>query len=279
MPELPEVETIVRAQRARLQGRRISAFDSRWARNTTPSVAAVRRAILGRTITELTRRGKLIVFRLDDGGHLLVHLRMSGRFAWAGNSLDRPQHVRASWRLDDGSRLLLCDARKFGRISFTRDFAAATSDLGPEPLDAGFTAAALGEVLRRRRRQLKPLLLDQRAIAGLGNIYADEALFLAGLHPLARSHELSDEQVRRLHRSIRRVLREAIRRQGTTIDWIYPGGQMQDHLRVYGRGGRPCVRCGTPIAAFRVAQRGTHICPNCQPLNPRARTDSRNRGT
>ena len=267
MPELPEVETIVRNCRPRLEGRRIVTFTSRWAKQVSPSAAQVRRALVNRTIMQLTRRAKFIVFHLDDGGRLLVHLRMSGRFEWASDHARLPAHIRATWDLDDGGRLLFCDARKFGRIIYTRDLAAATASLGPEPLERAFTPAVLKQILHRRRRQLKPLLLDQTVIAGLGNIYTDEALFRAGLHPAMRSHRLNDEQVRGLHTAIRAVLRLAIRHHGTSIDWIYPGGWMQERLQVYGRAGEPCRRCGTSIVALRLAQRGTHICPKCQRRN------------
>ncbi|MEW6199723.1 MAG: DNA-formamidopyrimidine glycosylase [Planctomycetota bacterium] len=268
MPELPEVETIVRTCRPRLEGRRIVAFRSLWPKNVAPGARAVSRVLAGQTITRLTRRGKHIVFELADGW-LLVHLRMSGRLEWGEDPERPPAHVRAVWELDDGRRLLLCDARKFGRIIYTRDLAATTAGLGPEPLARDFTAASLERQLRARRRQLKPLLLDQSVIAGLGNIYADEALFHAGLHPLRRSDELTAAEIGRLHTVIRRVLRQAIAAHGTTIDWIYPGGWMQKRLRVYGRTGQPCRRCGTPIIALRVAQRGTHLCPRCQPLGRR----------
>ncbi|MEW6249981.1 MAG: bifunctional DNA-formamidopyrimidine glycosylase/DNA-(apurinic or apyrimidinic site) lyase [Planctomycetota bacterium] len=289
MPELPEVETIVRTCRPRLEGRRIRAFQTTWRKTAVPSPAVLRRNLAGRTITALSRRAKFIVFHLDDGAHVLVHLRMSGRFEWAGGNgcSDAPAlnhgpkqpahasaagfaHVRAWWDLDSGDRLLFCDARKFGRIVYTRDLAAATAVLGPEPLDRSFTPAALAGLLRARRRQLKPLLLDQTVIAGLGNIYTDEALFCARLHPLTPSDRLSDAAVIRLHRAVRDVLRRAIRNHGTTIDWIYPDGWMQRKLLVYGRTGAPCRRCGRPIAALRVAQRGTHICPRCQPPPPPA---------
>lgn len=266
MPELPEVETIVRTYRPRLTGRRITAFTSTWAKNCAPSAALVRRGIVGRKIQGVTRRAKFIVFHLDDGGHLLVHLRMSGRFEWAAEHNGTLNHVRARWDLDDGNRLLLCDARKFGRIRFTRDFLAATAGLGPEPLERGFTAAVLERLLHQRRRQLKPLLLDQSVLAGLGNIYADEALFHAGLHPALCSNQLTAAQVVALHGAIRSILRLAIRHHGTSIDWIYPGGWMQKHLAVYGRTGEPCRKCGTAIVALRIAQRGTHICPRCQTL-------------
>lgn len=268
MPELPEVETIVRALRAELVGRRIVAFDSRWPRNVEPRLDLVRDRLSGRLVRALERRAKFIVFRLDDGPALLVHLRMSGRLDWQANGAPELPHVRALWTLDNGRRLAFCDARKFGRITLVDDLDQATADLGPEPLDDAFTPAVLVRALRARRRRLKPLLLDQRVIAGLGNIYADESLFQARLHPLMRSDRLSDRQAGDLHRAIRGVLRRAIDLHGTTIDWIYPGGRMQHHLSVYGRTGEPCRRCRTPIVALRVAQRGTHICPACQPRRP-----------
>ncbi len=265
MPELPEVETIVRAVRPRLVGRAIVGFESRWPKNVVPGPAAVRRAVVGRRVAGVSRRAKYIVLGLDDGGHLLVHLRMSGRLDWSNDHTKEPPHVRAVWDLDDGGRLLLCDARKFGRVVHTRDLAAATADLGPEPLGRDFTPGLLSGLLRARRRQLKPLLLDQRVVAGLGNIYTDEALHRAGLHPLTRSDRLRAADVERLHAAIRAVLREAIRHHGTSLDWIYPGGWMQRRLRVYGRTGEPCRTCGTPIVGLRVGQRGTHVCPRCQP--------------
>ena len=143
--------------------------------------------------------------------------------------------------------------------------AAATADIGVEPLARGFTVARLKRELDGRARQLKPLLLDQSVIAGLGNIYADESLFRAGLHPLLRSNRLGEAKIAALHEAIRHVLRKAIRYCGTSFDRAYLGGSMQNQLMVYGRAGEPCRVCGTPIAAIRVAQRGTHICPKCQP--------------
>jgi formamidopyrimidine-DNA glycosylase len=229
----------------------------------------VRRGIVGKRIKRLRRRAKFIVADLDGrSGHLLIHLRMSGRFEWASDTeRGRRRHVRAVFDLDDGSRLLFCDARKFGKIVYTTDFETSTAHLGVEPLERTFTAVAFESLLRGRSRQLKPLLLDQSIVAGLGNIYVDETLFQAGLHPVTRSDELSSVQIRRLRREIRAVLRKAIRHQGTSFDAVYPSGGMERHLRVYGRTGLPCRRCKTPIQALRIGQRGTHVCPKCQPLN------------
>ncbi|MBK9128441.1 MAG: bifunctional DNA-formamidopyrimidine glycosylase/DNA-(apurinic or apyrimidinic site) lyase [Phycisphaerales bacterium] len=269
MPELPEVETFVRNFRPGLVGRRIVAFESHWKRNVRPREQVAARAMRGKQIEAVNRRGKLIVLHLSGGKVVLIHLRMSGRLEWGEPGAAEPRHVRAAWRLDSGRRLLLCDARKFGRIWVADDIAAAVGTLGPEPLDPHFTASALAARLAGRRRQIKPLLLDQSVVAGLGNIYTDESLFYARIHPLTRSDRLAPGQVRRLHAAIRRVLRTAIDRHGTTIDWIYPGGRMQRELAVYGRAGEPCRRCGALIVALRVGQRGTHVCPRCQPAAER----------
>ncbi len=279
MPELPEVETIVRNFRPRLVGQRIASFNTSWPKSITPSFPRVRSALTDRSITALTRRGKFIVLHLNDASWLLVHLRMSGRFEWAADAPRRPNHIRSTWRFTTGEKLYFCDARKFGRITHTHDLAIATADLGPEPLARNFTPTALRTILKQRRRQLKPLLLDQSVIAGLGNIYTDEALHRAGLHPATTSDRVSATQSERLHESIRSVLRLAIRNHGTSIDWIYPGGWMQKRLRVYGRTNEPCRTCGTPIKSLRIAQRGTHICPKCQPKNGHKRTRRRKRST
>lgn len=269
MPELPEVETVVRSLRPRLCGRRIVAFASSWPRQVQPSPAALRRAALGRTIERVERRGKYIVLALDDASALLWHLKMSGRFEWDADCAAERAHVRARLELSDGQRLLFCDARKFGRISHVSDPAAALAHLGPEPLERGFSARRLGRLLAGRRRALKALLLDQGFVAGLGNIYSDEALHRARLHPLRRADGLAAAEVRRLHRAVRAVLRQGIALCGTSLDWVYPGGRMQTRLRVYGRGGRACARCGAAIARIRVAQRSTHFCPGCQrPAGP-----------
>jgi formamidopyrimidine-DNA glycosylase len=266
VPELPEVETIVRRFRPLLEGRRITGFDTRWKKQLSPSLAAVRAGCVGRRIVRLARRGKFIVFQLDPPGWLLVHLRMSGRFEWGANRECEPGHLRAIWTFEDSERLLFCDSRKFGRIIYAPDLATATGELGVEPLSRAFTVAKLAALLRRHRRRLKPLLLDQRVIAGLGNIYTDEALFRAGLHPLTASDTLRPPQIAALHAAIRAVLREAIRYQGTTFDQVYAGGDMQRRLAVYGRKDQPCPRCGAAIRYARIGQRGTHFCPRCQPV-------------
>jgi len=264
MPELPEVETIVRRFRPLVEGRRITAFTSRWPKKVSPSAAAVRRALVGVSVTRLWRRAKYIIFDLDCGGHLLVHLRMSGRFEWAADHEREPPHVRAVWRFGSTDRLWFVDARKFGTIRYVRNLSDGTAHLGVEPLERAFSTRRLTQILSTRSRRIKALLLDQTVIAGLGNIYVDEALHRARIHPVQRSDQVDAEQVLALHRAIKVVLRNGIRHNGASIDWIYPGGGMQSRLRVYGRTGKPCRSCGTPIEAIRVGQRGTHFCPNCQ---------------
>jgi formamidopyrimidine-DNA glycosylase len=279
VPELPEVETIVRNLRPSLLSRRVTGFELLGPRQAIPSARTVREGILHRTIARVGRRGKFIVLTLSDGAQVVVHLRMSGRFEWDdGPGAPPPRHVRAVFTLDDGRRLLFCDARRFGRIRLVPRGDDPFGALGPEPLDRTFTPDRLAALLRARRRRLKPLLLDQGVIAGLGNIYADESLFRAGLHPLRHSHRLDHAQIARLHGAIRTVLRLAIRHNGTTFDWIYPAGRMQKRLDVYGRAGEPCRRCGGRIQRMRVGQRGTHVCPRCQPAPrgqaPRSRRQS-----
>ena len=264
MPELPEVETIVRRLRPRLVGRMLTDVESSWPRQMRPDLDTVRRGLRGQRVKALDRLGKYLIFQLDSG-YLSIHLRMSGRLEWASEREGRADHVRAVFRFAKGEALLFSDARKFGRIEYLNDLGELESRLGLDPLGAAFTERALAARLKSHARQLKPLLLDQSVVAGLGNIYTDESLFRAGLHPLRRSNTLEFHEVRKLHRSIGAVLRRAIRENGTSIDWIYPGGGMQEYLRVYGREGESCFRCGGAIQRLVVGQRGTHVCPNCQP--------------
>ena len=263
MPELPEVETIVRRFAPDLVGRRILNFSADWPRQLQPSRAAVQKALKGRVIGVLGRRGKHILMPLDDGRHLLIHLKMSGRLAFVDEE-HRPSHVRARFLLDDGRELRVVGARKFGRLRLVDQVDEALAHLGPEPLDPSLKPARLRTRLDSKR-PLKALLLDQERLAGLGNIYSDESLHRARLHPLRPGASLDAQEAARLLRAIRQVLDLAIRQCGTSLDWIYPGGKMQDYLKVYGRSGQPCPGCRQPIEKIRVAQRSTHFCPRCQP--------------
>lgn len=269
MPELPEVETIVRELRPSLEWRTIVAAHVSWPRTIAAPMQDVARfcaGVRGRQVRSVGRRGKFVVLTLDVGS-LLIHLRMSGRLLIVPRGPER--HLRMWLELKEGGSLYFYDPRKFGRVWLLDDPDVVLGQLGPEPLADDFTAEVLADRLRGRRGMLKSLLLNQRFIAGLGNIYTDESLFRAGLHPLRAANSLTIAEVRRLHRAIREVLSEAIEHCGTTFDGAYlrPGGErgeQERHLLVYGRAGQPCIRCGTPIERITVGGRGTHICPRCQ---------------
>jgi formamidopyrimidine-DNA glycosylase len=266
MPELPEVETIARILRPALLGRTVIAARLLWPRTlVTPSPSEFQERISGQTIRGTARRGKFFILHLTRAD-LLIHLRMSGDLRVEPEDGKNATHDRLILTLDDGNRLTFNDTRKFGRVWLVEDPASVIGNLGPEPLDEAFTPADLYRGLHARRRQLKPLLLDQTFLAGLGNIYVDESLHRARLHPLTSSHSVSPEQAGALWRAIRESLQEGIRRNGASIDWVYRGGDFQNFFRVYQRTGQPCPQCGTPIERILVGQRGTHFCPTCQPL-------------
>jgi formamidopyrimidine-DNA glycosylase len=272
MPELPEVETVVRELRAgngargpSVIGRVIARVTVRWPRHIArPSPRALQTALRGQAIRAVRRRGKYLIFDLDRGT-LLIHLKMSGDLQVVGADAPRDKHAHTVFHFTDGLSLRFSDTRKFGKVFYAPQAEDVVGALGPEPLEAAFTAKTLGARLAGKQRQLKPLLLDQTFIAGLGNIYADEALHLAGLHPLRRSDSLFPAEVRALWRGIRRALQTGLKHNGASIDWVYRGGGFQRYFRVYDRAGEPCRRCGTPIRRITVGQRGTHFCPHCQP--------------
>lgn len=279
MPELPEVETIVRNLRPILLGRQILGATVLWPRTiAAPSPGAFRRLVQGQTIKHVGRRGKFLHLELSTS-HLLIHLRMSGDLVVRQGRAIPDKHDRLIIFLsmeqqrssrkekaskDIGTSLVFNDTRKFGRVWLTDSLESITGELGPEPLEPAFTAELLYGRLRARRRRLKSLLLDQRFLAGMGNIYTDEALHLAKLHPLKPSQSMNRVQARRLHAAIQSILREGIRRNGASIDWVYRGGDFQNHFRVYDREGQRCLVCGTAIRRLVIGQRGTHICPRCQ---------------
>ncbi|MCY3780831.1 MAG: DNA-formamidopyrimidine glycosylase [Chloroflexi bacterium] len=271
MPELPEVETVVRGLREPLIGRRILSMWQDWAPTIhSPSLQEFAARIAGQTVERIRRRGKYILVELDHDT-LVIHLKMSGRLyvAEAGveHEADRWVHVRLD--LDNGQQLRFSDLRKFGRVYLTDDVAGLLAHLGPEPLSDDFTLEHFRASMYRRKRAIKALLLDQELVAGIGNIYADEALFRAGIHPATGVDKLSDEETERLHETIRAALIAGIEHEGASINWYRKAdgqkGESQDHFFVYGRTGLPCRQCGTTINKIRLAQRGTHFCPDCQP--------------
>ncbi|MCU0242354.1 MAG: bifunctional DNA-formamidopyrimidine glycosylase/DNA-(apurinic or apyrimidinic site) lyase [Vicinamibacteria bacterium] len=276
MPELPEVETTVRQIRPQILGRTISSSAVSWARTLVDGRPAdLDAAVRSARIDGVRRRAKLIVIDVErrdqKRGHVVIHLRMTGRLLVMNVSDERSRWERARFLLDNGTALTFVDPRKFGRVWWTEDLPKLTGALGPEPLGRVFTPQWLIRELRSRRRRLKPLLLDQTFLAGLGNIYVDESLHRARLHPRLVSDRVSLDGARRLHAAIRATLQAAIRREGSSFDTFYrtPDGRRgsyQDHFRVYGRAGEACPACGGRVHRILVGQRGTHFCPRCQRL-------------
>ena len=278
MPELPEVETIRLRLEPKLVGRRLERVridDPRLVRPYEPVQVAAE--LEGERVSALDRRGKYLIVRFESGRGLLIHLRMTGslRHAPAGTLEDDP-HRRAVVRLDDGSDVAYRDLRRFGTWLVVEPEELEPyldARLGAEPLADGFTAATLRKRLAGRRAPIKAALLDQRTLAGMGNIYVDEALWRARIHPLRPAGELSATEVRRLRPAIRAALEAGIARQGSTLrDYRLPdggAGAMQHEFKVYGREDEPCDRCGTPIEKIRAAGRGTWYCPRCQPRERR----------
>ncbi len=279
MPELPEVETTRRDLVPQLVGRRIVGLELRWPRtlDRPPSRAAAEVLLVDQRIIGLRRRGKYLLIDLQSGAILVIHLRMSGRLGVVAAESQEPVHLRAALLLDDGMALRFVDMRKFGRL-YVLAGASELDDLlvnvGPEPLEDELTLAAFRERLAQRRTRLKALLLDQRFLAGLGNIYVDEALFRAGLHPLRSAAELTARETARLYEACRMALTVAINNGGTTFRSYRDGwgrrGRHRELLLVYDRQDQPCYVCGGEIEKLRVAGRGTHLCPVCQPLDPLA---------
>lgn len=262
MPELPEVETIARRLKPDLVGRKILSADLRWARTLAfPSPRKFKQLIQRQEILDVTRRAKYFMLRLSDF-NLLIHLRMTGDLLLKESSSKPELHDRLIIKLSGDRSLVFNDTRKFGRVWLTAKPEDVLGKLGPEPLDSEFTAEWLHAALHKKRRQLKPLLLDQTFLAGLGNIYSDEALHMAKLHPLTASDSITAKQAEALHTAIHDVLNEGIRRNGASFDWVYRGGTFE--FRVYGRTGEKCPVCRTAIQHIVVGQRSTHYCPKCQ---------------
>jgi formamidopyrimidine-DNA glycosylase len=276
MPELPEVETVRRSLARELAGRRIvNVREIGW-----PSIVAAPTpdelclALCDRAVERVDRRAKYVLIRLDNDETLAVHLRMTGQLLVVPGDAPSDKHTHIILSLDDGRELRFHDTRKFGRwwLLNADGLAELESRLGDEPLGDGFTLAAFQARLAGRRTKLKPLLLDQSVVAGIGNIYADEALWMSRLHPLRTADSLDEDEVAALHASIIAALDQGIQRRGTTLvnyrDASGASGENQDYLNAYGRTGAPCPRCGTPIERIIVAQRSTHLCPTCQRQNP-----------
>lgn len=270
MPELPEVETIVRALRAPLIGQRIIDVWNDWPRIINrPPLPELRARIAGCHIEAINRRGKYLAFDLSCGETLVFHLKMSGQLLVVDPAEPVDHHVHTVFYLANGQELRFRDIRKFGRVYLVRDPAEVFAELGPEPLSDDFSSQWLCENIARRKRLLKPLLIDQTFIAGIGNIYADEALHRAGLRPDRQAHTLTIAECQALHQGIRTSLELGVINEGASITTSYrkpDGGEgaMQEDLLVYGRTGEPCYRCGQPIERIVLGARSTHFCPGCQ---------------
>jgi formamidopyrimidine-DNA glycosylase len=272
MPELPEVETIRRHLAPLVEGRRIAALqvlDPRWSRPLAPAELAA--AVEGRRVERLGRRGKYFEWELSDEVFLLMHLRMTGTLLYAAP--EPAPHTRVRLRLDDGGEVLFTDPRRFGTGELAlggeaRD-AFFAARLGVEPLGEGFSGEHLYALSRGRRAPIKAFLLDQRRVAGVGNIYADEALFAARIHPLRPAGRITRAQAAALRDAVVAALEAGIEAKGATIDDFRDpdgvSGTFQDTFRVHLRAGRPCPVCATPVVKLRAAGRGTYVCPRCQP--------------
>ncbi|KXK13968.1 MAG: formamidopyrimidine-DNA glycosylase [Chloroflexi bacterium OLB14] len=270
MPELPEVETVARKIEKDVIGRTIVSADVRWARTiATPSAKKFKEQIKGQKIKSVSRRAKYIVLTLENY-NLLIHLKMSGDLTVRKGKIKPEKHNRLILDLKlpkaGNSQLAFNDVRKFGKVWLTDQPEKILGKLGPEPLEKNFTPQWLFENLHKRKRQIKPVLLDQTFLAGVGNIYADESLHIAKIHPQAFANSVTQKQAEALHEAIVSVLKEGIRRNGASIDWVYRGGEYQNYFRVYDREDEPCMTCGTTIKKIFVGQRGTHFCPQCQKI-------------
>ena len=269
MPELPEVETVVRSLNKKIQGRILYGITNEWPRHlATHDVHEMSERVYGTRIIRVLRRGKYILIPLDSADTLIVHLRMTGQLLLQCSEAPVPDHTHTIFHLSDDVELRFRDVRKFGRVYLTSDPNLIVGELGPEPLAESFTSELLSEMLATRHRILKPLLLDQRFIAGIGNIYADEALHGAQLAPRRLSNSLTQSEATQLHSSIQRTLQSAIDNRGATInDYRQPDGtegEMQNSFKVYGLEGEPCPRCNGIIERMVLGGRSTYFCPSCQ---------------
>jgi formamidopyrimidine-DNA glycosylase len=269
MPELPEVETIKNELAPWVVGQsfiQVTIFDAELV--SCGSAEEVRRGLIGQKVESLERRGKYLIFHLSNGKSLIIHLRMTGSLLLNPKEVER--YARAVFHLSNGQRLVFRDRRRLGLMWLVDDADTVVGKLGPEPLDESFTPGILGQGLSRHHIPVKAALLDQCIVAGIGNMYADEALFVARIHPLRKADDLSPEEVQTLHNCIRRVLGAAISSKGASVDtYVRPEGELGTahfDFKVAHKGGEPCPICGSTIERVLVQNRGTYFCPRCQPF-------------
>jgi formamidopyrimidine-DNA glycosylase len=264
MPELPEVETVVRGLRGPLVGRTFTGVTVLWPNSIKTAIPALQQRLPGQRIEAISRRAKYLQFQLSAGDTLFIHLKMSGDLLVEPASEPRHPHVRTIFSLDNDHELRFKDPRKFGRVYLVADPNQVIGGLGPEPLAEDFSIEDFKRLFHKRKGRLKPLLLNQEFMAGVGNIYADESCFMAGLNPRRQVDTLTEAELERLYRSIRQALTAGITLKGASFDAVYRGGEFQDHFQVYGRTDEPCVTCGTAIIRVVLGGRSTHFCPQCQ---------------
>ncbi|SEK27620.1 DNA-(apurinic or apyrimidinic site) lyase [Carnobacterium iners] len=275
MPELPEVETVRQGLLKLVKGSTIIGVDVYWDRIISGEIHSEDFAsqLIGNRIIDINRRGKYLLFNFSHWS-MISHLRMEGKYEVSETNEPLKKHTHIVFHLSDGRDLRYLDVRKFGRMTLVpkgEEFTVAgLKTIGPEPISETFDLTFFKKILKQKSRAIKPLLLEQKVVAGLGNIYVDEALFEAEIHPLRPAHSLRPKEVEQLHQSIIDVLRKAVLAGGTTIrsykHALGKVGNFQVELHVYGKTNEPCTNCGTPIKKIKVAQRGTHICTNCQKL-------------
>ncbi len=264
MPELPEVETVVQGLRGPLVGRTFTKATILWPKTVQTSYTELQQRLPGQQVEAITRRAKYLQFHLSRGDTLFIHLKMSGDLLVEPTDEPVHKHVRAIFDLDNNHQLRFKDMRKFGRIYLVDDPQQVIGKLGPEPLVDDFTVDDFKALFQRRSGRLKPLLLNQKFIAGIGNIYADESCFIAKIDPRRHVDTLSDDELTRLYYAIRQALKAGITHKGASLDEVYKGGEFQYHFQAYGRTGEPCLNCGAAIQRVVLGARSTHFCSHCQ---------------
>ena len=270
MPELPEVQTIINGLLPHIIGRSITDVDILWEKSIKrPSIREFRDLLSGVKFEGLERRGKYLIFSLSNDYSLIIHLRMSGTLLLRKSDEAPDRYARVVFYLDNGNELRFCDVRKLGTIYLVQDQKSVIRDMGPEPLDKAFTAEVLKERLAGRTAPIKATLCDQKVVAGIGNMYADEILHKVGIHPLIKTSALSGEVIKKMHEATIDILSSAIENKGATVsnyvDSSGKAGTAQDNFKVAHRYKKPCPVCGTEIERIKVRGRGTYFCPDCQP--------------
>lgn len=271
MPELPEVEVIKEGLKKKVKHRKITGVEVRFSKlikNVSPSL--FRKRVIGKEVKEISRRGKFLIFSLDDSSFLVIHLKMTGQLIYCSPDEEVDKHTGIIFTLDNNFQLRFLDMRRFGIVCLAKKLEEITTlaNLGPEPLENNFTSLVLKKILENQKRKIKIVLIDQKIMAGLGNIYAVEALYQAKINPEKRAYQLTEPEIKTLYRAIKAILKKAISARGTSTDAYRDSegrkGRFQYQLQVYGRQGESCYRCGTKVSRIKISGRGTYFCPGCQ---------------